>query len=365
MSSPTLVRSGAVALVLGNLAGVSATGLQAWVFAREALSGYAQVGERVWFIADIVHGGGSLLVAFGLLGLYAALTKRFRWPRRLAGAGVLVAVPLGIGFGAAGLYQTLAPMTYYGPPDFLTALFFAGYFGQPVGVVLLGVAALWTRGLGRLRFVPLAVGLIGSPLLPWGLFRLFLHDGGLAPSPSDREIILGTLLFFVPTVLAGLGWIAVGLRLFGVREREAALLAKERRATEEGNLRRARRLYEEAWGTGNLCVADELAAAGFLDRRSGGGKKEFKRAIADLRRTFPDLRVSVEEQTARDDTVVTRCAFSGTDRGGLLYYPPTGKRAAFTGTFHDRFVDGELAEHRAESDTAGLLRQLGLRAQGG
>jgi predicted ester cyclase len=50
----------------------------------------------------------------------------------------------------------------------------------------------------------------------------------------------------------------------------------------------------------------------------GRGPEEFKQTISDLRRT-------VEEQTAEDDTVTTRCIFSGTDRGGVLWYPPTGK----------------------------------------
>ena len=365
LTSRAVVRWGAVSLTVGGAAGISSAVLEAYDSIVATSSGYGEVDERLYTFMAILHVGYTLLLSIGLLGLYAALTKRRRWVGRLAAMGALVSVPSGLGFCAGALYELLAQPVYYSSGGISEVLFFGGYFGQPVGVVLLGVAALWTRGLGRWRVVPLAVGLLGSPLLPWIVFRLILYEDVLGPNASERGMILGALLFFAPMVLAGLGWVAVGFALFGVRERETALLAKERRATEEENLGKARRLYEEAWGAGNLWVADELATADLLDRRSGGGKEAFKRAIADLRRTFPTLRVSVEEQTAEGDTVVTRCAFSGTDRGGFLYYPPTGKKATFTGVFHDRFADGKLAEHRAESDTARLLRQLGLQAHGG
>jgi hypothetical protein len=50
----------------------------------------------------------------------------------------------------------------------------------------------------------------------------------------------------------------------------------------------------------------------------------------------------------------------GMDRGGVLWYPPTNKRAAFAAVYTDRFSGGMLVEHRGESDTADLLEQLGL-----
>jgi predicted ester cyclase len=60
------------------------------------------------------------------------------------------------------------------------------------------------------------------------------------------------------------------------------------------------------------------------------------------------------------ETITTRWTASGTDRGGVLWYPPTGKAATFSGVYTDRFSDGKLVEHWGESDTAGLLDQLDL-----
>jgi hypothetical protein len=85
-----------------------------------------------------------------------------------------------------------------------------------------------------------------------------------------------------------------------------------------------------------------------------------ERVISDLRRSYPDLAVSIEGQEADDDLVRTRVVLSGTDMGGVLWYPPTGRRATFAAEFVDRFSDGRLVEHSGEADTEGLLRQLGL-----
>ena len=112
---------------------------------------------------------------------------------------------------------------------------------------------------------------------------------------------------------------------------------------------------------GSLGVVNELVAEDLLDNEHDRyGREGFKKTLAELHRTFPDLTLSIEEQTAEGDTVETRCAFSGTDRGGVLWYPPTGKHATMTGTFTDRFSDGKLVEHRGGIDAASLLGQLDL-----
>ena len=70
--------------------------------------------------------------------------------------------------------------------------------------------------------------------------------------------------------------------------------------------------------------------------------------------------MAVEEQNAQDNAVTTRRTLRGMDRGGVLWYPPTNKRAAFAAVYTDRFSGGMLVEHRGESDTANLLEQIGL-----
>ena len=151
------------------------------------------------------------------------------------------------------------------------------------------------------------------------------------------------------------------LLLWPIRRWRAQEAEWRRREVAEENSRKARRLYEGAFGAGDFSVVDEVVGEAFFDHREGrGGPEGLKRAIANIRRTFPDLRISVQEQRTEGDTVTTRCVLRGTDRGGLLWYPPTGRRATFAGKYTDRFSDGVLVEHWGESDTGSLLEQLGL-----
>jgi len=130
---------------------------------------------------------------------------------------------------------------------------------------------------------------------------------------------------------------------------------------ERENVAAARRLYEEGLGRGDASVLDELVSEDFRDPKRGSrGRPGMERVFSALWGSYPDLVVSVEDQRAEDDLVKTRVVLSGTDTGGVLWYPPTGRRATFAAEFVDRFSDGRLIEHTGEADTEGLLRQLGL-----
>ena len=164
------------------------------------------------------------------------------------------------------------------------------------------------------------------------------------------------------------GWailLALVLLLWVVSRLRRRKSEEERRAAAEGNRRKARRLYEEAFDKGDFSVIDEVIAEGFIDHLGQRrGPEGFKRSVASLRRTFPDLQVSVEGQKVEGALVTTSCTLRGVDRGGVLWYPPTEKRVAFAATYTDRFSGGMLVEHRGKSDMAGLLEQLGLPVRG-
>jgi len=255
----------------------------------------------------------------------------------------------------------------FGPssdPQLWEAVFIVYSVSPSVGIALCGVAALWACGLGRWRFMLLAVGVLDSPLSYWMVFA-FVRRSLQPPVVPYADTRWMETALQVPVLLTSVGWILVGRLLYGARDRENALIAARHRALSEENRSKARRLYEEAWAMDSLHAVDELVAEDLLDyEHDSFGREEFKKSIVDLHHTFPDLSLSIEEQNADGDTVRTRCAFSGTDRGGVLWYPPTGKHATFTGAFTDRFSEGRLAEHRGGIDMADLLEQLGLSQTG-
>lgn len=126
----------------------------------------------------------------------------------------------------------------------------------------------------------------------------------------------------------------------------------------------ARRLVEEAYNGGRLDVTDELVAGDFVGHdpslpeevRGPAGVKEL---IAGYRAAFPDIHVTIEDQIADGDRVVTRWSVKGTHQGELMGMPATGKQATVTGITIDRIADGRIAESWDNWDTLGLMQQLG------
>jgi steroid delta-isomerase-like uncharacterized protein len=126
----------------------------------------------------------------------------------------------------------------------------------------------------------------------------------------------------------------------------------------------ARRLVEEALNAGRLEVVDELVASDFVEHdpslpeevRGPAGVKEL---IAGYRAAFPDIHITIEDQIADGDYVVSRWSGTGTHQGELMGMPATGKQATVTGITIDRIADGRIAESWDNWDTLGMMQQLG------
>jgi len=69
--------------------------------------------------------------------------------------------------------------------------------------------------------------------------------------------------------------------------------------------------------------------------------------------------MSVEEQIAEGDKVVTRWSATGTHRGELMGVPPTGKRLSMTGIVISRCAGGRIVEEVEELDALCMMQQVG------
>lgn len=132
----------------------------------------------------------------------------------------------------------------------------------------------------------------------------------------------------------------------------------------EENKAIARRFSDEVWTEGNLDVIDELVADSFVTTVVGApeqirGPQGFREFVTMYRTAFPDLRLSVDEQIAEGDTVVTRWTATGTHQGELMGMPATGKQATTAGINIDRIAGGKLVGGWGIFDQLGLLQQLG------
>ncbi len=132
----------------------------------------------------------------------------------------------------------------------------------------------------------------------------------------------------------------------------------------EDNKALDRRGFEEVWNKGNLAVVDELNDANVVTHNPPGpplrGTEAFKQFVLMYRRAFPDMQLTIEDQIAEGDKVVTRWTARGTHQGELMGIPPTGKQATVTGITVGRVVNGKFVESWSNFDALGLMQQLGV-----
>ena len=134
----------------------------------------------------------------------------------------------------------------------------------------------------------------------------------------------------------------------------------------EQNKALARRAIEEVWNQGKLTVIDELTAsvATFHDPNVPDGKfsgpEGEKQFVQIYRGAFPDVHITINDQIAEGDKVVTRWTATGTQKGQLMGIAPTNKHANVTGVNIDRYQNGKVVESWASYDMFGMLQQLGV-----
>jgi predicted ester cyclase len=134
----------------------------------------------------------------------------------------------------------------------------------------------------------------------------------------------------------------------------------------ERNKAAARAVFD-VWSTGELQRLDELVASDVVhhdpyDPHGADGLVGMKRTIEMNRSAFPDMHLTVEDQIAEGDKVVTRWRGEMTHAGALGDVAPTGRRVAITGITIDRFEGGKIVEAWRSMDTLGLLQGIGALA---
>jgi serine phosphatase RsbU (regulator of sigma subunit)/predicted ester cyclase len=127
----------------------------------------------------------------------------------------------------------------------------------------------------------------------------------------------------------------------------------------EENKALVRRFVEEL-DKGNLDVIDELLAPDFVDRSLLPGqapdRESFKRSVAEMQAPFSNTNITIDEQVAEGDKVVTWYTASSThDRGPLMGIPPTGRRTTFTGVYLHRIVGGKIVEEWSQGDFLNIM----------
>jgi steroid delta-isomerase-like uncharacterized protein len=82
--------------------------------------------------------------------------------------------------------------------------------------------------------------------------------------------------------------------------------------------------------------------------------------VSMIRSAIPDLRISIEDDMAEGNTVVTRWVGQGTHQGELMGIAPTGSQVTFTGITIHRIEDTKIVEEWSNWDALGVMQQIGV-----
>ena len=81
------------------------------------------------------------------------------------------------------------------------------------------------------------------------------------------------------------------------------------------------------------------------------GVNGMKQHIVDVRKTYPDLTMTIIRQYSDGDYVISEFIAEATHKGEWLGMKPTGKRLSFTGVDIDKIADGKIVEHSGVMNT--------------
>lgn len=135
----------------------------------------------------------------------------------------------------------------------------------------------------------------------------------------------------------------------------------------EANKATVRRLVEEIQNRHDLAQMDAFFAPNFINHLEAADDsaeltavERAKIVFRDMFAAFPDLHVTIQDQLAEGDRVVTHKLFRGTHQGTFMGLAPTGRQIAFAVIDILRLDQGKVVEHWAIQDRLALMQQLGL-----
>jgi steroid delta-isomerase-like uncharacterized protein len=133
----------------------------------------------------------------------------------------------------------------------------------------------------------------------------------------------------------------------------------------EENKANMRRGFEEILNQGNLDKVDEFFAPDYVGHDPAlpedlHGPEGFKEFAAMYLSAFPDLHITIEDQFAEGDKVVTRFTSRGTHQGDFAGIAPTGNRIEVEAISIEWIADGKSAESWTIVDVMGMMQQLGV-----
>lgn len=137
----------------------------------------------------------------------------------------------------------------------------------------------------------------------------------------------------------------------------------------ERNKAVVRRYFTEVLRNGKYDVIKEIFSPSFLfhgpslTKPINGMPEGIYDFIACVRKAFPDLYVSIENEIAEDHQVVVVWRMTGTHKHTFRNVPPTGRHLSITGTDIFYLDHGKIEGMWAFFDMRSMLEQLVAKAR--
>lgn len=124
-----------------------------------------------------------------------------------------------------------------------------------------------------------------------------------------------------------------------------------------------RRYYEDVVNTGAVEQAARFISPDYVEVhdnvRHAAGLEGAVAHVLGVRRTYPDLQLTIEQQIAEGEWVASRFTMRGTHLGEWLGIRPTGRAIEVSGVNIDRVVDDRIVEHGGAANLLGPLLEIG------
>jgi predicted ester cyclase len=125
-----------------------------------------------------------------------------------------------------------------------------------------------------------------------------------------------------------------------------------------------RRYIEEIENTGDVSDIGEFISEDYVEVYEGEryeiGIKGAIDHVLGVRRVYPDLKLTIENQISEGEWVVTSYSVTGTFKDKWFGMKPTGKQITFTGVNVDRIRDGKIVEHGGAANLLDPLMKAGV-----
>lgn len=131
----------------------------------------------------------------------------------------------------------------------------------------------------------------------------------------------------------------------------------------EENKQLIRRFIEEVINTVNVADIAEIVSPDYVEAHRGTrypvGIEGATEHILGVRKTYPDLHLTIGQQIAEGEWVATCITARGTHFGTWMGIKPTGKAVEYTGVNINRVVDRKIVEHGGAANLFETLLEIG------